>query len=621
MNLVAFILFIAIIGGGIYLWVTWKRKRVISRHKKLVEDAGLLDQSGNILPGALDKLARGRSEQKGQSATGQTSTHSEASATPLDKDNQAGLPQDNGTTAQANVGAPPAQAAPLKKDGAYVTRLRRGAPQIRELTEALLAAWREATDQDQRWDTNRSTRNSISYDLQRAQDLSRIKAVAEIQPATIRIIETQLLFDQFEVAGAQLLADLLPRARQAKTAWQALVDALRSYPDEDDLDDLPTDLKALLLTAHQVRSVSKSSIESLLSEGAAYTERNASLLSTAVARNAGNTAAKPAGKAASPSAAETPAQSDPAQKEKLRLLEAGRQAIQQKVEALLSVMLTTRAAYMELHGLRETLKHKEEMPVVKPRKPTPEEVTRYLCEVEEKACARMLSGRVILAAAQTLEERLRELNEARESLLATLKREAAPLNASGKGVLVGTVKCGDYVHSNLGEWSRSIAKAISETRSAGYDSTKPVPTNTPEEDALDKELRQLARTLGFAVAQHVVATAKLRSVKNSEPSEPGKARVDREQDFDANLARTESYLTRLAKFHDDWDRFAKEKEVVEVALQARLAKIKESTKLLDSRAAAVSRTLKADSADLLRLSASAARDLVNLMGEYTKDSL
>lgn len=648
MTIAAFILLIAIIGGGIYLWVNWKRKRIVNRHKKLVEDSGLLDPSGNILPDALDKLARG----KAKPGEGQTSTDSEASATTRDDSTapaaggvQAGTSPDTGskdgstveaaqTTGEANVKAP-------SNDGAYVTRLRKNAPRIRELTEALLLAWREASLTDQHWESNKSRRNSVGYDLQRAQDLSRIKVTADIQPFFQRMVETQVVLDQLSVTAGELLSNLLPRAREAKAAWQALVDGLRSFPDEDDLTDLPADLQAILLTAHQVRSVSKSSIENLLSEGAQAIERNASLLAdhtssgakvqkkAALAKSSANASGKAVGKTpsatdasgkANADAADSAALETAAEKERLRLLENARQNIARCVEQLLSAVLTSRASYMELHGLRESLKASEARDITKPRKPTPEEVTRYLSEVEDKANTRMLTGRLIVAGAASLEETLKQVSSAREALTTALNREAASLRESGDDKLVATVTSAETVQSMGGESSKSMARMVSDVRSAGHDSTTAVAAHSAEEDALDRDLRQLTRTLGFAVAQHVVAVNKLRSVRNSEPSEPGKARVDREQDFAANLARIESYLARLDQFHTDWDRFSKETEVVEVALQARLLKIKETTKALEAKTTAVSRGLKADSSDLLRVSAATAQDLVILMGEYTKDS-
>jgi hypothetical protein len=133
-----------------------------------------------------------------------------------------------------------------------------------------------------------------------------------------------------------------------------------------------------------------------------------------------------------------------------------------------------------------------------------------------------------------------------------------------------------------------------------------------------KALRALTRTVGFAVAQAFVATQKLNSVTNDEPSSPYAPRVDREEDFTRVTARFDEYLKKVTVHTGEKHKWQSQVEVVGQALAARSIKVVESSKLLETKARALAKSMKAETADELHITVCAAMTMVELNKEYDK---
>ena len=280
MTAVIFIAIIALIGGGIYLWVQRQRQNAFKRHEKLVKDANLLDQAGNLTADALSGKNPSEpptaAESTDDSATAHDGNVSNAAVGNTTKTEEA--PNSAGKTAK------PERTAPLSGMDATITR---DALDIKELCEALLRSWRQVSETLRSYDRSRHELSSLHYTIEREGSLGRLKDAASAEPYFDQLVALWQSRTTQEALHRELQANLPKQARLAKADWQNLVQALKAFEEEAiakhiENGSLSRQSAALVLTAHHLRSVSKSSIESAL-ETAAEIEKSRSSSSSSAA--------------------------------------------------------------------------------------------------------------------------------------------------------------------------------------------------------------------------------------------------------------------------------------------------------------------------------------------------
>ncbi|MBK9280605.1 MAG: hypothetical protein IPM93_20775 [Candidatus Obscuribacter sp.] len=597
MTAVIFIAIIALIGGGIYLWVQRQRKNAFKRHEKLVKDANLLDQSGNLTADALS------GKNPSEPPTAAESTDDSATAHDGNASNAAEGNTNNTEEAPNSAGktTKPERTVPLSGMDATITR---DALDIKELCEALLRSWRQVSETLRSYDRSRHELSSLHYTIEREGSLSRLKDAASAEPYFDQLVALWQSRTTQEALHRELQANLPKQARLAKADWQNLVQALKAYDEEAiakhiENGSLSRQSASLVLAAHHLRSVSKSSIESAL-ETAAEIEKSRS------------SASSPADESKN-AAAEQPQAQELAEKAFARTLSRVKtgavSACQAYIQAreLLS-RLTIEALYIERTA---------EKSVKRPQKPTPEEVMRYLAEIEDLEKEALGEER---QAALTLAETRRQVSilENEAAALSTAIQAASQAREPQTGQKTDVLlKAAQQIHKELGEWREKTTagcNAYQEKKWRSRQSTGNAPT-AQEEEAI-KALRAFNRTFGFAVAQATVAAAKERSLNAREPSSPNKPRIEREEDFGKALTGFDGFLKKQEAYRAEYHQWASQVEVVKTALLARIEKMKEAAKAMETRASVDAKSVDNKSADELIITIAASLKMAKLHEEY-----
>ncbi|MDX1986694.1 MAG: hypothetical protein SFV17_08405 [Candidatus Obscuribacter sp.] len=602
MTAVIFIAIIALIGGGIYLWVQRQRKNAFKRHEKLVKDANLLDQAGNLTADALSGKNPSEpptaAESTDDSATAHDGNVSNAAEGNTNKTGEA--PNSAGKTAK------PERTAPLSGMDATITR---DALDIKELCEALLRSWRQVSETLRSYDRSRHELSSLHYTIEREGSLGRLKDAASAEPYFDQLVALWQSRTAQEALHRELQANLPKQARLAKADWQNLVQALKAFEEEAiakhiENGNLSRQSAALVLTAHHLRSVSKSSIESAL-ETAAEIEKSRSSSSSSSSAAAGTNDSSPP--------ATAPENQELAEKAFARTLSRIKTGVVSACQAYIQARellskLTIEALYIERTA---------EKSVKRPQKPTPEEVMRYLAEIEDLEKEALGEER---QAALTLAETRRQVSilENEAAALSTAIQAASQAREHQTGQKTDVLlKAAQQIHKELGEWREKTTAGCDrylEKKWRSRQSTGNAPT-AQEEEAI-KALRAFNRTFGFAVAQATVAAAKERSLNAREPSSPNKPRIEREEDFGKALTGFDGFLKKQEAYRAEYHQWASQVEVVKTALLARIEKMKEAAKAMETRAAVDAKSVDNKSADELIITIAASLKMAKLHEEY-----
>ncbi len=600
MTAVIFIAIIALIGGGIYLWVQRQRQNAFKRHEKLVKDANLLDQAGNLTADALS----GKNPSEPPTAAESTDDSATAHDGNVSNDAEGNTTKTEEAPNSAGKTAKPERTAPLSGMDATITR---DALDIKELCEALLRSWRQVSETLRSYDRSRHELSSLHYTIEREGSLGRLKDAASAEPYFDQLVALWQSRTTQEALHRELQANLPKQARLAKADWQNLVQALKAFEEEAiakhiENGSLSRQSAALVLTAHHLRSVSKSSIESAL-ETAAEIEKSRSSSSSSAA--AGTDEASPS--------ATAPENQELAEKAFARTTSRIKTGVVSACQAYIQARellskLTIEALYIERTA---------EKSVKRPQKPTPEEVMRYLAEIEDLEKEALGEER---QAALTLAETRRQVSilENEAAALSTAIQAASQAREPQTGQKTDVLlKAAQQIHKELGEWREKTTagcNAYQEKKWRSRQSTGNAPT-AQEEEAI-KALRAFNRTFGFAVAQATVAAAKERSLNAREPSSPNKPRIEREEEFGKALTGFDGFLKKQEAYRAEYHQWASQVEVVKTALLARIEKMKEAAKAMETRASVDAKSVDNKSADELIITIAASLKMAKLHEEY-----
>lgn len=559
MSIVILLLLIAIIGGGIYWWIRWQRKRAIQKHEKLVQDAGLLDQTGSLSTSALDKLAN--SSQRAQGSSGETidDTLSDGVTTPA--------------SATTNTGGQPANAK--TKLSSLQKRIEKDKVDISRLTDELLRAWNEASHIVRNWENAGRRLASLKYDVDRGSDLQHLDKPEQLAPFCKTLYETLVVKASQHRLYVESAAKAPASTIALRDAWQALVVALSDYPEEAVQSlfaqgKLTRDTAALVLAAHHVRSTSKSSVESLRND-------------VKELESSGAPRALPPIKV---------------EKAEGQLLEALNQATAKVESALtncLGQFVTASKAQGELTSKIYQLDNLRTNSFRKPQKPTPEEVMRYLMEVEDQATQTLNCEREAYQCYTRAQNGLADLKQVMTRLERDIASQQAVLTDTGNPLYVSVIEAATMIQASLQKWLLEKQGSLESLQQRSLRHSAAVTTCNADEAEHIKVLRQMARTVGFAVAQSVVAANKLSTLRHAQPSEPRKPRVDREEDFAKLLTRFDGYLDSVAKTQAEGVRWQAESQVVGMALTARNEKLAQSVSALMQKANPLAQSIKGQS--------------------------
>lgn len=561
MSIVILLLFIAIIGGGIYWWIGWQRQRAIVKHEKLVRDAGLLDQTGSLSTSGLDKLAN--TPKQAQSATGgaidNTLSDGEALALPA--------------SATANTGGSPAH--PKTKFSALERRIEKDKVNIARLADELLKAWTEASHLVRAWENSGRRLTTLKYEVERASELHRLDDPAALSQFCQTLYQSLVVRATQHRINVESAINAPPSTIALRNAWQALVVALADYPEEDvqalfAQGKLSKQTAALVLAAHHARATSKGSVESLRND------------------------VKELESSAVPSAP-PPIKVEKPEGDVLAALKQAESMIEAALTNCLRQFLLTRASQGNLTSKIHQLDSRGTASFSKPQKPTPEEVMRYLMEVENQAAQTLTTEREAYQAYKQTQIGLTELKHVLERLQRDIKTHKTVLLDTGNPLYVCVHEAATILHSNMEQWLKEKESSLEAIQKRNLRRSDVVTTSSPEEAEQIKLLRQLERTVGFAVAQSVVAAHKLDTLRQDQPSEPRKPRVDREEVFARLLSRFDGYLDTITKTQAETARWQAESQVVGMALAARNEKLAQSVSALMLKASALAQSIKGKS--------------------------
>jgi len=579
MQILALLLLVALIGAGIYFWVRHERSKLLAKRTKLAEDAGLLNTSGKLSSAAFDRITGQAADILDDDENPDSEDEAGDSATVQDGDAQSALPQASIDTEQQ----PDAQKTVVFSAKDHL-KFQQAAPSIAQLCEKLLQIWSECTKVA--WENDKASRaRSNAHDelhYRNRRNWQRIPLERATAIEALRVAHKNHRSTGNDMAVAYEKFRTLPAA--AKEAWNALTSALAPF-SEAYLQTLPPQLSTIGLSAHQVKSVSKSSIEKYLEEVSALDEEGASIHALAIG-------------------AIQPTSNSDEQKAALQTaaVEAGKDLLTRIMAAIECLFISEKAVSdasitrLELDALHETR-------FTPPQKPTPEEVMRYLMSVEDwtisVAAARTHFLDKTAAAINALAEAKTVLSEYTgasqvegKKLVATQSEDHIALSLALQTV------CGDLTAS-LSAAEKSLMEG---QQKVTFKAIPEVVAQTATDQELLKALRLSARTVGFALAQANVASKKLSQMRQDRPDyAPSPPKVERNETFAKHTGLYSQYLKRLEKYTNSVKVANAEIELVETALAARLEKVRETVKTMSQAGAAAVKSFSRTTCDELRV--------------------
>ncbi|MBS2006926.1 MAG: hypothetical protein JST01_07795 [Cyanobacteria bacterium SZAS TMP-1] len=590
----AFILVLLASGGGIYLWVKRQRKLLLKKKMDLAASSETLDTGA---PSVLDSVTSPVISPTTSSAAGDRPQINAPASGGIDGGKNGST--DGGSTTATGE---PAQAV----DSKFGSRFRQAAPTIKELAEKLMSAWNDASVahnacEHARHEAGRQEKTVIisidpRFVAQKA-DLDGFVEEANLHFAGV-ITNIKNWYD---------FSRIVPSTAQAASAdFEALRVALKPFPKHH-VEYLPADMQALCLSAHNLLAVSKHSIKHLLKEAqlsALYVEK---------VENEDQPLKRVLIDKLFVSDAKTFAEGT--HKDDQDEVFEARAALKAAMVKSIDVLRQSQTRFDELESIFRTLAELEEKTFVCPKKPTPEEILRFLTELENWAREKLTTQRraeEVMAAARHASK---NTSEALKALQRSRGRTSPVLNDARRVIDEALILTANKVVSSI---ETAIAHFNKSQMEAGLKLPKvsaPVTNPQPEEEAQIKLLRGLERTVAFALAQQTVASAKLASVQQNMPSCKARApRVERSESFAKYLAQTEVFLQEKRAETAEQHKWAEVRDLVQMAFEARKAKLAETSGALSSKLAEVLKTVTATPADELLVVNSVAAKMVQLTG-------
>lgn len=588
---IACILLAAIIGGGIYVWVIRARKSLLAKKTRLAESSKILDEAQTSV---LDSVVSPVS----QSATSSTaSDHPQINASPETANGEVGAQADK--TGEAAVKLPePAS------DSRYAARFRQVAPTIKELAEKLLVAWNEASKvvraEKEAWDKVTKVRNCLYL----GNDCSFIQDPADLSKFLADL--NQHFNDQIcqYKTWLELSAKVDPSAQAASQAHEALRLALKPFPREDS-HRLPPDLEVICAAAQLVLDTSRNSIEKKLKTGLEVVKK--------VEKE------EPAGQPIKHDRARLLFVSDQASfaegtheddikdthEARQSLLAAARSAIQERFSSS-----TAQAALEEIFNKLERL---DKQSFTFPKKPTPEEITRFLAEVEAWSKEKLETERQVAPLFDAASKAVKQVKDGLQHLKRTRGRTTPVLSDAARtfdeGLVLAINKVVSDLETYLADTNSKLAK-LAEKKPKVSDPQSKVDS---QEEASINVLRASMRTVSFALAQRSVAATKLADIQRKQPQVNNWwPHVERAEAFEKLLARyTDRYQDR-ARQEAEHARWEEVRDLIQMAYDARKNKVTETSAALGTKLAEVNKTLGPQPADELLIVGGMSARIVGL---------
>jgi len=578
---------LALVGGGIYLWVKRQRKLLLQKKMDLAESSKTLDTGGASV---LDSVGSPVS----------SSTTSSASDRP-----QINAPASGGTNDGTDDGKNSEAVVDPAVDSKFGARFRQAAPTIKELATKLMFAWNEAsvakTAADNVYRTIERERSTVYMGLN-CRFINNGDHRAFITEGNAHhsgvIVNVKNWYGFTKIVPSSALA--------ASAAFEALRLALKPF-HKDNVDHLPDDLQVLCLSAHSVLEVSKDSIERLLKE--------ANSIETKVEKE------ELEGRPLKRAVIERLVESDEAtfaegtHQDDIDEVKEARAALTEAMLEAISVHRATDKRFDEARSIFDKLKSLSERTFVFPKKPTPEEILRYLTELEDWAKEKLAAERQVESLMNGSRNGLKDLGDAIKALKRSRGRNSPVLHDAKRVVDEGLLLVVDRMVTDL-------EAAVSQYTHDQLENGKKVPTVTPQvltptsaEEEQIKLFRGLERTFAYALAQQTVATAKLALTQQAEPyGTAHPPRVERSDAFDKYLAQNEAYFAKHAVESAAHDKWAEGRDLVQMALEARKAKVAEATKALSSKLTEAQKASPSKPADELLVVLGVASKMVQVIG-------
>jgi|GEM_PF-3133455 len=592
----ALILLFALVGGGIYLWVKRQRRLLLKKKMDLAESSKTLDSGG---PSVLDSVGSPVSKPTTSSASDRPQINAPESGGANGGVN-GGTPDDtNSVDKSAAVVDPPV-------DSKFGARFRQAAPTIKELATKLMEAWNEASvvhnAEESAWYKVKEFASTIVLAVDCRFLYHVPDATAFVEGSYKHYAQVATDFKTWYDFSRQVKGT----AEAAGAAFEALRQALKPY-DKSNVVYLPPDLQGLCISAHNVLETSKRSIENLLKEVQECTTR------VEAAELKGEPLKRDVLEKLFVGDEKTFAEGTHA--DDLDDTNEARASLKQALVEAITNYQGEKAAFDELSANYSRLEELGKQSFVFPKKPTPEEIQRFLTELEEWSKNKLAGERKVGELIAACKRAIKSINESVKALKRTRGRTSPVLHDAKRtvdeGLLLAANKAVADLEKGLAEFEKTVAKAVEEQPKV----SAPTPTATAVEDVAIKSMRGHQRTVAFALAQKTVAAAKLALTQQNEPLGSARApRIERSEAFEKYLELNLKYLAQTqveAAEHDKWE---EGRDLVQMAFEARQAKLVEATKDLASRMAEVQKTSSATPADELLVVNGVAAKIVQLVG-------
>lgn len=589
---IAFLIVLAAIGGGIYLWVKRQRKNLLKKKTELAQSSKVLVPREASL---LDTFASPVSNTPARSTDGE---RPQINASP---DTTAGEGAEH-----LDEAAEKAKAAAEVEDTKYVASFRQAAPSINDLAEKLMAAWDEATTaynaEDRNWDLVGESRRTIYLGndcrfFGNSGDASKF-----VKDLNAHFAGGLSNYKHWLATSAEVN----PKAQAAGAAFEALRLALKPF-EEHRSDLLPVDLCVLCQTAHKLLKVSRESIEKLLKSA------QETLQKVEKEVLAGKPLKREKLEKLFTGDAKTFVEGTHAddQRDTLEAREAFVGAMIAAIEEQLKCSNGTSAVQQVFAKLEEIGKRT----FTYPQKPTPEEIVRFLTEVELWSVEKLECERQVAPLIAQADQGIKALKDAVKALKRSRGRTTPVLTDANRTIDEGLILAANKVVSDLETAIESAAAELSKSVEKQPKVDEPVLTATAEEEATTKLLRADARKVAFALAQRAVASTKLAQIQRLEPSLEGMPpRIDRTDGFAKYRAQYQTYFDRRAQKQAAYSKWAEGRDVVQMAYDARKAKVTEVSQALSSKMAGVQKTSTTKTANELLVVGGMATKIVQLIG-------
>jgi tetratricopeptide (TPR) repeat protein len=594
---IVIILVLAAIGGGIYLWMKRQRKNLLSKKIKLAESSKLLDPSK---PSVLDSVVSPVSTSSTSSSAGerpQINASSEDTSTGGER-----LHPDGTIDASAAATA----AAEPEGDKKYIAKFRQQAPTIKELAAKLMIAWELSTEaqyaEERAWRLVRDSRHMVYCGID-------CRFIPDTTSASTFVTDTNIHFagqlsnykNWFELSAKVALA-----AEAASTAFEELRQALKPF-DRANSSYLPVDLQVLCESAHAVLAASRESIEKKLKKA------QETLVKVEKEELEGQPLKRP--KIEKLFMGDENTFAEGAHKDDESDTNEARAALKQAMVEAIEESAKCSVSASAVDDIFEKLETIGKRSFTFPKKPIPEEIVRFLTEVELWSKEKLDTERQVAPLIAGANQGIKDLKEAVKALKRSRGRTVPVLTDANRIIDEGLILAANRVVKDLEEAIDSAVKELAESTDKQPKASTPTPTAREEEEATIKLLRADARTVSFALAQRSVAWTKLSHIQQQQPAVSATPpHVDRSDAFDKYLERYQRFQERLSGQRQEFAKWEAAMELIQMAYEARKAKVSETSTALGTKMAEVQKTLTAKTADELLVVGDMVAKIVQLIG-------